>query len=165
MGAWGTGLYSGDFAADLRSTIAVVTRLPFDTNRLVEVLCETEPNIANDPEDPEHTIFWLVLADQFFKRNIASNRVLETALAIIDTGQDISIHENLGMASSSLLKRRRTLEELRVKLVSPPAVTKSRKTLKEPQPFLMEVGDLLVYPTCQGQSINPYFKVASTRSS
>jgi hypothetical protein len=57
MDFWGAGLYSGDFAADLRSTVAAVIRLPFETNRLVEILCEIVPDIANNPEDPEHTIF------------------------------------------------------------------------------------------------------------
>lgn len=158
MGTWGTGLYSGDFAADLRSTIAAVIRLPFETNRLVEILCETEIEIANDPEAPEHSIFWLVLADQFAKRNMASDRVRETALNLIDTGRDISIHENLGMMSSDLIKRRKILAELREKLLSPPAACMPRKTLKKPQPLLMNVGDLLVYPTCQGECINPYYK-------
>ena len=35
MGRWGTGLYSGDFAMDLRSTIRAVARLPFSADRLV----------------------------------------------------------------------------------------------------------------------------------
>lgn len=158
MGTWGTGLYSGDFAADLRNIIAAVVRLPFESDRLVEILCETEPSVANNPEDPEHSIFWFVVADQFSKRNIVSDRVRETALKLIDSGRDILAHENLGMSSSDLVKRKKTLTELRAKLVSPPAASTPRKTLKEPQPLLMEAGDLLIYPTCQGQNVNPYFK-------
>jgi hypothetical protein len=65
MGTWGAGLYSGDLAMDLRSTIGAVTRLPFEGDRLVEILCEAEPGAANNPEDEEHTVFWLVVADQF----------------------------------------------------------------------------------------------------
>ena len=158
MGVWGAGLYSGDFAADLRSTVAAVIRLPFEVNRLVEILCEIVPDIANNPEDPEHTIFWLVLADQFSQQNMVSDQIRETALTIIDSGQDISIHETLGMPAVSLIKRRKTLEELRVRLVSPSGEFKIRKTLKQPQPLLMDVGDLLVYPTCRGEGINPFFQ-------
>ena len=53
MGVWGTGLYAGDFAADLRSTVGAVVRLPFDPDRLVSLLCDAESSIANDPEDEE----------------------------------------------------------------------------------------------------------------
>ena len=68
MGLWGTGLYSSDFAMDLRSTVGAVARLPFDGDRLVEILSETEPTAAGNPDDEQHTTFWLVVADQFAKR-------------------------------------------------------------------------------------------------
>ena len=42
MGAWGTGLYSGDFASDLRIAVAAVARLPFDGERLLGLLCDIE---------------------------------------------------------------------------------------------------------------------------
>ena len=43
MGVWATGLYAGDFALDLRSTIAAVAKLPFDGGRLLEILCKSNP--------------------------------------------------------------------------------------------------------------------------
>jgi hypothetical protein len=49
MDVWGEGLYSGDFAMDLRGTIRAVARLPFYGERLLKILCETEPGAANDP--------------------------------------------------------------------------------------------------------------------
>ncbi len=55
MGVWGAGLYSGDFAMDLRSTIRAVARLPFDGDKLVDILCETEPTVASNPDDADHT--------------------------------------------------------------------------------------------------------------
>ena len=70
MGVWGAGLYSGDFAKDLRSTISAVARLPFDSDKLVDILCETEPRAASNPDDEAHTSFWLIVADQFAKRGI-----------------------------------------------------------------------------------------------
>jgi hypothetical protein len=45
---FGTGLYSGDFAMDLRSTIRAVSHLPFTPDRLVEILCESEPGAAKN---------------------------------------------------------------------------------------------------------------------
>ena len=42
MGAWGIGLYSGDFATDLKATISAVCRLPLDEEPLVEAICQSE---------------------------------------------------------------------------------------------------------------------------
>ena len=156
MGFWGTGLYAGDFACDLRSTVAAVVRLPFDSARLVEILCETEPAAANNPDDEEHGTFWIVVADQFAKRGIVSQQVREKALGIIDAGDDIATMQKLGLNPSDLRKRRKMLEEIRARIVSASS-DKPRKVLKEPQPLLMEIGDVLVYPVCGGKCINPYF--------
>ena len=156
MGFWGTALYSGDFAVDLRATISAVARLPFEPDRLVEILCETETGVANNPADEEYTTFWLVLADQFARRGIVSDRVREKALEIIGTGDDLAALERLGMRPAEIRKRRRMLEQLRERIISPP-VDRRGTTLKKPQPLLMETGDIIVYPTCRGKCINPYF--------
>ena len=156
MGVWGTGLYSADFALDLRATVSAVTRLPFDPDRLVELLCDAEPSSANNPSDEDHTTFWLVLGDQFAKRGIACDRVRDKALAIIDRGIDVAMLEKRGMKASGLTKRSRMLAELRARIVTAPT-GKPRKVLRKPQRLLMEAGDVLVYPTCAGKCINPYF--------
>jgi hypothetical protein len=156
MGVWGAGLYSGDFAMDLRSTVSAVARLPFDSEKLVDILCETEPRAANNSDDDEHTIFWLIVADQFAKRSISCDRTLDYALAIIKGGSDLAIHEKLGMNPSDLAKRRKILDDLRVRLLKPKGTSRRRSVLKRPQPFLFDVGDVSVYPTCGGACINPY---------
>jgi hypothetical protein len=109
MGVWGVGLYSGDFAADLRSTIGAVARLPFDNDRLLDILCETDPAAANHADDPDHTTFWLIVADQFAKRAIVCDRARDNAMTIIDTGSDIARLAQLGMTPPDLAKRRKTL--------------------------------------------------------
>lgn len=159
MGVWGTSLYSGDFATDLRSTIAALSRLPFDPDRLIEILRETEPAAADDPRDEDHTTFWLVVADQFAKRGFASALARETALRIIDSGQDDAMHRARGMTDADLGKRSRMLQELRSRIVADP-VPKPRSILKKPQPLLMDVGDVLVYPTLNGENRNPYLSSA-----
>jgi hypothetical protein len=45
MGSWGSGLYASDIASDLRAMIGAVLRLPFDDERLVDILCEREPRL------------------------------------------------------------------------------------------------------------------------
>jgi hypothetical protein len=48
MGVWGPGLYSGDFAADLRQAIRAVVRLPFEAEKLVDILVSMEPSAARE---------------------------------------------------------------------------------------------------------------------
>src|SRR5215471_5873468 len=156
MGAWGTGLYSGDFAIDLRGTIRAVAGLPFSADRLVEILFDAEPGAAKNATDPDHTVFWLVAADQFEKRSIDSPGLRETALSIIDKGRDLRAMASLGMPDSSLRRRKQMLAELRSRLTSVPP-PKLRATLKKPQPYLLEIGGAYTYPTSGGKNINPYF--------
>jgi hypothetical protein len=158
MGVFGTGLYSGDFALDLRSSVAAVLRLPFDADRLVDILRDTETSAADTPSNEDHTTFWLVLADQFAKRAVACDRVRSKALAIIDGGEDIAMLDKLGMKPGNLRKRRRMLDELRTRIVTAPTTSKPRAALQKPQPLLMEIGDVFVYPTCEGENINPYYR-------
>jgi len=48
MGVFGTGLYSGDFAKDLRANVAAVARLPFSTSEMLKILRDADPSAAND---------------------------------------------------------------------------------------------------------------------
>ncbi|WP_348264111.1 hypothetical protein P8935_06145 [Telmatobacter sp. DSM 110680] len=157
MGVWATGLYSGDFALDLRSTIAAVAKLPFDNDRLVDILCESEAAAARNPNDTDHATFWLVVADQFAKRGIQSDRAQKTALQIIDSGSDLQTLEKLGMKAPDLRKRKKVLEEVRQRILSPQIRSTPREVLKAPQTLLMHTGDVLVYPTFGGRCRNPYF--------
>jgi hypothetical protein len=156
MGVWDTGLYAGDFALDLRAAVSAVCRLPYDPGRLVDILSEREQHAATNPDDEDHPTFWLVVADQFAKRGIVCTRVRERALEIIDGDEDLTKLEQLGMKPSDLRKRRRMLEALRARIVATPASSKPRAVLREPQPLLMDVGDMLVYPIANGHPFNPY---------
>lgn len=155
MGSWGAGLYAGDFAQDLRSTVRAVSRLPFDGDRLVELLAGLEP-AAGDSDDGMHTTFWLVVADQFARRGIASDRARGVAIDIIDRGADIGAMRSLGMGPAALRARAKELRELRARLTAAPAPGRQRTVLRRPQPFVMEVGDVFVYPTSGNDCINSY---------
>jgi len=157
MGVWGSGLYSGDFAADLRATIRAVSRLPFDGDRLATILSDIEPAAANNIDDEEHTTFWLVLADQFARRGIVSKRVRHMALQIVDSGGDLEMLAKLGMTTTLLKQRQKVLADLRRRIESITHHEKPRPVLKKPQPLLMQVGDVFVYPTSQGKCVNSYY--------
>lgn len=156
MGVWGSGLYSGDFAADLRAAVAAVSRLPFEGDKLAEILSGIEAGAANNPNDEDHTTFWLILADQFAKRGIPSKVIRDKALEIIDTSADLAMLEKLGMKPADLKKRQAVLTALRSRIAAPFA-EKRRPVLRKPQAFVMEAGDVLVYPTSKGHCINSYF--------
>jgi hypothetical protein len=157
VGSWGTSLYSGDFAADLRRTVAVVARLPFDPEQLVDLVIDTERAAATNAEDEDHTVFWLVVADQFAKHGVHSARARDAALTIIDSGRDLETMARLGMSERDRGKRAKNLADLRARLVGA-AETKRRNVLQRPQPYLWEAGEVLVYPTSRGRCVNPYFR-------
>jgi hypothetical protein len=155
MGTWGPGLYSGDIASDLRTMIGAVLKLPFDDEQVVDVLCDREPQVANDTTNEDHTVFWLVLADQFEKRGVASARVREKAIAIIDNDTDLAMLEKLGLKGADLRKRARALAALRARLVAAPTESRPRVTLKAPQAYVLELGTLYACPTKGSAAINP----------
>lgn len=156
MGVWTTGLYSGDFALDLRSTIGAIAKLPFDSDQLLDILCESERRAADRVDDPDHTTFWLVIADQFAKRGIDSKRAQKVALEIIDSKSDLANLEKLGMQAPDLRKREKVLEQVRQRITAPAVRASGREIIKTPQPLLMQTGEVLVYPTFGGRCRNPY---------
>jgi hypothetical protein len=156
VGTWGTGLYATDFAADLRETIRAVARLPFDADRLAAIVVDTERQAASNPDDEDHTNFWLVLADQFLRRGLVSADARDHALRIIDTGADLEMQRKLGRDERGLRKRRQILEALRTRLASAAPPIARKPVLRKPESFLMDVGDVLIYPTCGGRPQNPY---------
>jgi hypothetical protein len=151
MGVWGSELYSGDFATDMRGTVRSAARLPFEGDRLVELLISVEPSAANRTEHEEHTTFWLVVADQFAKLGIVSDRARQQALQIIDDGSDIAMLTKLGMDANGLRKRQKVLDDLRVSLVAAQRNAKRRSAIKKPQPLVIDIGDVFVYPTSLGR--------------
>src|SRR5690349_5984675 len=156
MSAWAFGLYSGDFAKDLKATIAAICRLPLDGEALVDAICQSEQSASTDPTDPDYTIFWLVLADQFEKRRIFSPRAHETALGIIDGGNDAAAMQALGMKPADMRRRTVQLTALRARLHAQPQASGERKTIKEPEPYVFELHGVYAYPTRDGSPVNPY---------
>lgn len=156
MGTWGTGLYANDFAEDLPSAIKAVLKLPLPPHEIVDLFQQTHASIANDPNDEDYSSFWLVLADQFHKKGIDLPDLFAKAKQIIATGSDLASAAALGMSESDLKKRQKMLLKLSDKLDTP-VPKKTRKTLNEPEPFVFEPGDVLVYPVSDlGEPANPY---------
>jgi hypothetical protein len=156
MGTWGPGLYSNDIAKDLKSTIAAVSRLPLVTDELVGIITSSFPEAANDAKDEDHTTFWLVLADQFHRKGIESQAVFDRAIEIIDSGKDLEMPAFTEMGRGDQQKRETALSTLRDQLAQP-VPKKTRKTLQKPQPLILEIGDVIIFPIVDtGGCFNPY---------
>jgi hypothetical protein len=152
MGAWGGGLYDSDFALDLKATIKGVLRAPFGDDELV---AEINAYLGGAADGADTHDYWLVLADQFERHGIPRRGIFDRALAIIETGEDVALLEQLGADSRTIAERRRETAKLAGRLREPrPA--RPRKPLKKPQPLLLEPGEALAWPTERGNSINPY---------
>ena len=160
MGTWGPGLYANDLARDLKPTVTAVASLPFEGPRLTEILIESYPGPAGDREDEEHTTFWLVLADQLHRKGIEAPDVYARAIEIVESGEDLRMQERNDMSPADLKKRGKALEKLAGELKQP-LPSKPRKTLKAPQPLLMSVGDVYLFPIDEhGGCFNPYTATA-----
>ena len=149
MGAWGGGLYDGDFALDLEETIKGLLRAPLSDD---DVLGELQSSLGSSG-GADGLDYWLVLADQLERQGVPRRDVFDRAIAIVETGQDVAMLEELGAEPTTLAERRRETTKLR-----DPRPAKPRKIVKKPQPLLRERGDALTWPTDAGDTINPYVR-------
>ena len=155
MGTWGVGLYSNDLAADLRDEFNAVVRAPWDGDKLLVWALSNYPSAA-DPSDDEYSDLRLVLAHLFWSYGIDHQPTFETARRIIADGIDLKAKRSLGMGERDLRKRATVLDALANKLAASNPKPRLRRILTKPEPFVIEVGDCLVYPTSHGQARNPY---------
>ncbi len=109
MGVWGAGLYASDLASDMRPLITSIARLPLDESDIARIVRDAFPEAAENPDDEDHTTFWLVLADQMAKKGIDCADTRAMAIGIIDDGSDERMIAELGMEPADLRKRSRQL--------------------------------------------------------
>ena len=89
MGAWGTGLYSDDFALDVKSEFldAINSGKPY--REAFEELKKTYvDNAYND--DPDIPVFWFVCADILWKKGRLDEDIKQTALEYLESETDIA---------------------------------------------------------------------------
>ena len=130
MGAWGGGLYDGDFALDLKGTISAVLRAPLSDD---EVLAELWASLGKGAGEMDALDYWVVLADQLERHGIPRPEVFERAIAIVETGEDVAMLKELEADAKTIARRRKDTAKL-----------------------LFERGEALTWPTDGGNSINPY---------
>lgn len=150
MGAWGSGLYSNDDAADFLELVHPILKLPQPINELIELL-----RLESADEIGDETTFWLVLADQLEKKGVRHPSTANKAIEILEAGTDIEELRDAGAEEIDVKARAKANLKLLARLKNPRA-EKPRKTLKKPQPAAVKVGDYVCFPTQQGSAPNPY---------
>jgi len=140
MGAWGTGLYSNDDAADFLSTVRAVLKLPLPPDELVDLLrIEAQDAVA------DQTTANLIIADQFEKYGVHHPDTFMKAIKILETGQDIEVLRIAESDEKDLRGRAKSNQKLIHRLRNP-RPGRQRKTHKKPQPAVATPGDYICFP-------------------
>ena len=153
MGNGGAALYDEDRAADLKSAIGLVCKVPVDGGRMLRILADMQGDV--DPRSADSSVFWLVVADQFERLDIACAEAASTALALIDEGTDLARLAAAGADEALLARRRKTLAELAGRLRSPRPV-RARKLGGQPPDLCVDVGEVHAFPTQRGFACSPH---------
>lgn len=116
MSAWGTGLYSDDFALDVKDDLLSAINSGKPYREAFEELKETYVDNTYD-DDPDIPVFWFVCADILWKKGRLDDDIKHKALAYIEKNSDV---ERWNLESPALGKKRKAvLEKLKIKLLSP----------------------------------------------
>ena len=156
MGTWGAGLYQDDDASDLKNTIALLSKIPIDGDKMLAILLSNRSDGGEFDADGGPA-FWLVVADQFEKRGIRSAHVLERALHVIESGADLRDMQAREMSAKDLEKRAKVLDALAVQLRNP-RPERARPNAKRPPAMVVETGEAYAFPTMRNNAINPWMK-------
>jgi hypothetical protein len=114
MGAWGTGIFSDDFASDVRADWREAIIEGRDAEEVTAALIQ---KYAKPIEDDDSKIFWFALAAAQMETGRLSPAVRDQALQIIDAGGDVA---RWAAEDQSLARQReRVLAKLAEKLRGP----------------------------------------------
>ena len=85
--------------------------------------------MAADATNPDHTVFWLVLADQFEKRGSSAYACARLRWLSSITATNAAMRA-LGMKPADMRKRIVQLAALRARLLAQPPALRERKTIR-----------------------------------
>ncbi|MCL2386719.1 MAG: hypothetical protein FWC89_04115 [Defluviitaleaceae bacterium] len=141
MGAWGTAIFSDDYACDIRDSYVEQIAKGKTSEEATAIVKNTLfPADLNDDELP---VFWMSLAVTQWKKGRLLQEVKDSAIAVIESGRDLLRWESA--SKKDIEKRRNELEKAKQLLLSPMPPAK-----KIPIPSWMKddpwkLGDLISY--------------------
>lgn len=146
MGAWGTGLWSDDTAADVRSTYREALEDGMSDDAAAEkVLGDFAPDLG---DADARSVVWLALAAAQSTLGRLRDDVRAQALRAIDSGENMRLWEHLD--AKTVAKRRSVLAKLREELVAEPKPRKVVRRPTRPQTALAP-GDVVSYTAVSGR--------------
>ena len=141
MGAWGTAIFSDDFACDIRDDYVKEIILGKTSTEATETVKSI--HLPTDPDDEELPVFWIALAITQWKKGRLLPEVRDEAISAIESGKDLLRWES--EAKKVWVKRKNELNKAKQTLLSPMPPAK-----KIPMPSWMkddpwQLGDLISY--------------------
>jgi hypothetical protein len=136
MGAWGPGVFSNDFAADVRGVWRDGVLDGVEPEALQARLVEEFGGLEDE-------VFWPALAAAQHETGRLTDDVRDRAVAVIDAGADVEDWEELAG------QRARVLARLRAKLLGPPIAP---KRLRRPRNYqtTFALGDVIALNDAHG---------------
>lgn len=142
MGAWSVSITGNDTAADLRSEYAIAFCY-HDVETALQKIDAYARQLFQEGEEPDWQDYLYSLADFMWKKGILTDAVRDQAIAMIDSGQGLSIYAESG--PKILEKRQQVLSDFRQKLLSPQPPRKKIRVDLHTKP-IFDVGDLITFP-------------------
>ncbi len=140
MGMWGFELYQNDTALDVKEEFEKLFNAGETVQEITDKLAEDYKSIMGDND--EEPLFWFALADTQWNLGVLLPVVKEKALCWID--KDCGIFKYQTIDISAKAQRKKTLDDLQAKLLSPqPPVKKPVK--KRIYKCQWKFGDVFAY--------------------
>lgn len=153
MGAWGTAVFSDDFALDIKGDYYAMLMAGQTDGQAEGNIIEKYYNECKGTED--EPIFWFALALSQLKKGRLSEYVKNKAILFIDNGKDLE-RWNTPNNEKNYKKRIKELEKLKERLLSEMPerkVLRKRSVVHSP----WKVGDLLAYKIYNNDIIHKEF--------
>ena len=153
MGAWGTAIFSDDFACDVRDDYVKEIIRGKTSEEATEII--KKKHFPTKPDDEEITVFWISLAVIQWKKGRLLPDVKKEAILAIESGADLIRWKS--ESKKILGKRKDALEKAKQMLLSPMPPAK-----KIPMPSWMkddpwQLGDLISYKIVSGDIDYPEY--------
>ena len=143
MGTWGPALFSDDLALEVKGDFKDKIALALSKEAATQELLEEYQEVLDDPD--EESVFWLALADTQWELGRPVDLVQRKALELLDSGTGLKRWEG----SREYSKRKKVLQQLKLKLTtSPPVPKRIKKPYIQKTPFTK--GSLVTYQLKKG---------------
>lgn len=161
MGTWGTGIFAGDLAADVRGDWREALEDGLDpAGSTAKLVAKYAPE--GTEEDEEGPTFWIALAAAQSLTGRLMPEIRDRALSVIESGGDVAL---FALESPALGRKREVaLAALAEKLRGP---QRPATRIKRPSPVLspLDIGDLIVVRGSGTRHRTVYFVVTGTAES